>query len=165
MAVLLAIALLGCSPDPTIQNPHNGQDGAFKARHKNQPQILPVAARAFIRGEVIELEVAETPAQIELGLMFRDILPDDRGMLFIYKRASIARFWMKNVSSPLDMIFLLEGEITAVLHSVPPCSGEMCPVYGPESPVDMVIELRGGRSEGLGLAVGDRVEVEFLTRD
>lgn len=162
LALLLGIAVLSCSSNYLVPNSLKGQGHTPGNRRENKPQFMPVTARAVIKGDVIELEVARTPEQIALGLMFRDDLPVDRGMLFIYEPAAIARFWMKNVSMALDMIFLLEGEITAIAHSVPPCRSAVCPVYGPDSLVDRVIELRAGRAEGLGLAVGDRIRVEFL---
>jgi uncharacterized protein len=125
------------------------------------PQKLPVAA-GFTMGEVrIDLEVARTPREMALGLMHRHDLPDDRGMLFAFKAPTVARFWMKNVPIPLDMIFLRRGEIIHIARSVPPCRSRICPVYGPASPVDQVIELGGGRAEELGLKEGGRIEVEF----
>jgi uncharacterized membrane protein (UPF0127 family) len=61
------------------------------------------------------------------------------------------------------MIFLREGEVKAIASAVPPCQTDNCPVYGPEETlIDQVIELRGGRANELGLAVGDRIEVDFL---
>lgn len=69
---------------------------------------------------------------------------------------------MKNVVIDLDMIFLNGDEVVAIAADVPPCTTEPCPLYGPELPVDQVIELRGGRAAELGVQVGDRLEIEFL---
>ncbi len=165
MAVIFVIALLGCYSTPMIHKRLKAQDDASQNQHENRPQLLPVSAKAFIKGEMIELEVAWTPAQIASGLMHRDALPDNRGMLFILEPAEIARFWMKDVSIYLDMIFLREGEITDIAHFVPPCRSGVCPLYGPDCPVDQVIELRGGRAEELGLEAGDSICVEFLNVD
>lgn len=128
----------------------------------NEPQYLPVGAKALINGELFELEVARTSKQVARGLMFRDFIPDNRGMLFIFEPASVARFWMKNVPVELDIIFLRDGFITYIASSVSPCEGIVCPIYGPESPVDRVLELRGGRAEELGLKVGGSIEVVFI---
>jgi hypothetical protein len=69
---------------------------------------------------------------------------------------------MKNTKIPLDMVFLKDGEVKAIEADVPPCTADPCPSYGPETPIDQVIELRGGRAAELGLKVGDRVSVKFL---
>lgn len=132
-------------------------------KQENQGQMLPIKAIAIMGGEKIKLEVTETPEQQALGLMFRQDLPDTQGMLFSFAPPRQVRFWMKNVKIPLDMVFLLQGEIKAIASSVPPCYSNSCPTYGPDNTViDQVIELRGGRAAELGLAVGDRVVIEFL---
>ncbi len=126
-------------------------------------QILPVSARAILGDETIDLEVTSTPQQQALGLMYRRELPDNRGMLFGFDPPRPVSFWMKNVRIPLDMIFVRDGKITAIESDVPPCQSRVCPTYGPSTPVDGVIELRGGRAAELGLQVGDRVEIEFFS--
>jgi hypothetical protein len=138
---------------------------AFAFESQPQGQILPIAAKTEIQGQIIELEVAETAIQQATGLMFRESLPDNRGMLFSFERPRITNFWMKNVTIPLDMIFLRDGEVMAIFSSVPPCPrsyGEDCPVYGSNIAIDQVIELRGGRAKELGLKVGDRITINFL---
>ncbi|MEB3280781.1 MAG: DUF192 domain-containing protein [Lyngbya sp.] len=129
---------------------------------KNLGQMLPVTAQTTIGGEVIELEVARTPTQQQLGLMYRTSLPDNRGMLFSFSPPRVVGFWMKNCKISLDMIFIRDGVVQGIQVSAPPCTSEPCPTYGPEVPVDQVIELRGGRAQELGLKPGDRIEIEFL---
>lgn len=123
-------------------------------------QQLPITAKTVLGGEEIFLEVAETPAQQALGLMYRDALPDDRGMVFPMNRPRPVRFWMMNVPVALDMVFIYQGTIQYIAAEVPPCTMAPCPTYGPDSQlVDHVIELRAGRAEELGLQVGDTVEI------
>lgn len=124
-------------------------------------QTLPITATTDIKGQVIELEVAQTRQQQATGLMFRKSLPDNRGMLFSFAQPQVTSFWMKNVSIPLDMIFLYQNKVKAIASNVPPCTTNPCPVYGPNTIIDRVIELRGGRAEELGLKVGDSVKIEF----
>lgn len=120
-------------------------------------QLLPVSVNTIIADRAIGLEVANTPEEQATGLMFRTELPDDRGMLFPIAPARNVRFWMRNVFIELDMVFLREGVVQAIIPNVPPCLSETCPNYGPDVPVDGVIELRGGRAAQLGLKVGDRI--------
>ena len=127
-------------------------------------QILPVSVNAIVGDRAlaepsqrIGLEVAKTPQEQAIGLMFRTELPDDRGMLFPIAPARNVRFWMKNVLIELDMVFLREGVVQAIIPNVPPCLSDTCPNYGPDVPVDGAIELKGGRAAQLGLKVGDRI--------
>ncbi len=133
----------------------------------NLAQILPVAAWVELGGEVIELEVTRTVDEQATGLMYRDSLADDRGMLFSFEPARPVQFWMKNVVIDLDMVFVHEGKIVGIAEDVPPCDSTPCATYGPGFGVlvDQVIELRGGRAAELGVAVGDAVVVKPLTDD
>ncbi|MEO1095627.1 MAG: DUF192 domain-containing protein [Cyanobacteria bacterium J06638_28] len=128
-----------------------------------QGQMLPITAEVELGGQKIGLEVARTRQQQSIGLMHRDAMPDDRGMLFPFAPARPVNFWMKNVRIPLDMVFIYEGQIVAIANDVPPCAADPCPSYGPERQlVESVIELRGGLAEELGLQVGDDVNIFVL---
>ena len=134
---------------------------------KNQAdlgQVLPISAQAEIGGQIIQLEVAETPHQQALGLMYRTELADDRGMLFPFNPPRRVSFWMKNVSISLDMIFLFQGAVVAIAADVPPCTSAPCDVYGPggRQLVDQVIELRGGRAAELDIQVDGVITINPL---
>jgi len=118
----------------------------------------------MISGKLIELEVARTVQQQTTGLMYRASLPDNRGMLFAFNPPIAVSFWMKNVQINLDMVFMYQGKVTFVAANVPPCRSEPCPVYGPGTVIDQVIELRGGRAKELGIKVGDRITIQYLSR-
>lgn len=132
--------------------------------YTSRGQVLPITAQAIIKKKIIELEVAQTREQQAKGLMFREALPDNRGMLFPFPEPKIARFWMHNVPVALDMIFIKDSQIVEIAESVPPCTTrpQNCPVYGPDTTVDGVIELRSRRAKELKLAVGDSIEIRFL---
>ncbi|MDJ0516613.1 MAG: DUF192 domain-containing protein [Trichodesmium sp. MO_231.B1] len=120
-------------------------------------QVLPITAKAQISGQIINLEVAKTPKEQAMGLMYRTELADDQGMLFSFDPPRKVDFWMKNCKISLDMIFIRSGVVKAIALDVPPCLADPCPVYGSGVPVDRVIEVRGGRITELGLKVGDRI--------
>lgn len=126
-------------------------------------QQLPIEAYVWVGDRRLELEVARTRQQQAMGLMYREELPDDRGMVFPFNPPRPVSFWMKNVRINLDMIFLFEGDVVGLAEDVPPCEtvASRCPTYGPGDRVlvDAVIELRGGRAAELGIEVGDRLEV------
>ncbi|MEG4996809.1 DUF192 domain-containing protein [Microcoleus sp. B4-D4] len=157
------IFLLGCSPAlPVADAGVTGILASQSPTATTSGQVLPISARARIADRQIELEVAKTSEQQAMGLMYRTSLADDRGMLFEFKPARWVNFWMKNCQISLDMIFLRDGVVTAIAAEAPPCTAEPCPTYGPDTPVDRVIELRGGRAAELGVKVGDRIEIEFF---
>ena len=167
LMILLAVTFLGCTSSSL---PHSNTDKITKTSEQkkiavspsNSAQILPVTAKTTINQTIIELEVAQTQKQQALGLMFRQSLPKNRGMLFPFDEPQITQFWMKNVTISLDMIFLYQGEVKAIAEDVPPCVADPCPVYGPNILIDRVLELGGGRAKELNLQVGDRLKIEFL---
>ncbi len=135
-------------------------EGPTGNRTPSLGQQLPITAKTILGGEEIFLEVAATPAQQALGLMYRDALPADRGMVFPMNRPRSVRFWMMNVPVALDMLFIYQGQIRYIVAEVPPCPADPCPTYGPDNQlVDHVIELRAGRAAELGLQVGNSVEI------
>jgi uncharacterized protein len=102
------------------------------------------------------VEVAETPAQMEQGLMFRRTMAPDAGMLFDYKTPTVATMWMRNTLIPLDMLFVdAQGRIVNIHERAVPQSLD---VIAAASPVRAVIELNGGTAARLGIAPGDRVQ-------
>ncbi|MEL6813486.1 MAG: DUF192 domain-containing protein [Cyanobacteria bacterium J06598_3] len=167
MCVLLASCSIPDGPDPVSGEGYSGSDPTVGQAAEpeitlNGPgQLLPVTATAEIKGLVFDLEVARTPQEQSLGLMFRSALPDNRGMLFPFETARRASFWMKDVPVALDMVFLRNGEVIAIAPSVPPCPALPCPSYGPGNEiVDSVLELRSGRAAEIGLQAGDSIVIQ-----
>jgi uncharacterized membrane protein (UPF0127 family) len=159
---MLAILIVGCSsPTPAITQ--TDSSGSQTQSKKNVGQQLPITGRAVApSGTTVDLEVARTQQQQEMGLMYRTALPSNRGMLFEFPSAQPVSFWMKNTYIPLDMVFLRNGVVKYIASAVPPCTSDPCPTYGPSLPINQVIELRSGRAAELGLKIGDPVKIEFL---
>jgi uncharacterized protein len=122
-----------------------------------QAQQLPLTAYTVINNNRIDIEVAQTPEQQEIGLMFRKSIAPNRGMLFPFSPSRPVSFWMKNCLMPLDMVFIRSERVIAIAAKVPPCRQDPCPTYGPKAPVDNVLELAAGRAASLGLRVGDTI--------
>ena len=102
-----------------------------------------------------QVEIAATPAEQKRGLMFRQSLAPDRGMLFTYAKPQPAAFWMKNTLIPLDIIYIApNGRVLSIARNARPhdetpiASGGM--ILG-------VLEIAGGRAAQLGVLPGDRV--------
>jgi uncharacterized membrane protein (UPF0127 family) len=101
------------------------------------------------------VEVAATPEQQEVGLMFRRSLPPNHGMIFPYDPPQQVAFWMKNTLIPLDIIYIRQnGTIARITNAE---AMDLTPLPSGE-PVVAVLEIRGGRAKELGIRAGDRVE-------
>jgi uncharacterized membrane protein (UPF0127 family) len=101
------------------------------------------------------VEVAGDPGRQSRGLMFRESLADNHGMLFDFPRPEPVEFWMRNTLISLDIIFIGEGgHILNIAERTTPRSDDPVPSVGP---VRGVLEIRGGRAEELGVRPGDRV--------
>lgn len=96
-------------------------------------------------GFAVTVEVAADDSTRQQGLMFRDRLADDRGMIFIFPSIGEYAFWMKNTLIPLDMIWLDDQrKVVRVSHDVPPCKADPCPSYPPNVQARYVLELAAG---------------------
>ncbi|MDQ2859429.1 MAG: DUF192 domain-containing protein [Pseudomonadota bacterium] len=102
-----------------------------------------------------KVEVADTDATREKGLMFRKAVAADRGMLFDFKAPRPVAFWMKNTLIPLDMLFIAaDGHVVSIARDAVPLSEAPIPSGGA---VLGVLELRGGRAAEIGAEPGDKV--------
>jgi uncharacterized membrane protein (UPF0127 family) len=101
------------------------------------------------------VELALTPAQQQLGLMYRRELAPDAGMLFVFPQPQPTAFWMKNTLIPLDMLFIAaDGRIADIHERAVPLSEANIPA---RVPVKAVLELNGGTVARLGIKPGDIV--------
>jgi uncharacterized protein len=108
----------------------------------------------FPSGVSVRAEVARTPAEIELGLMYRKSVPEGTGMLFDMGQTGMYRFWMKNTLVPLDMIFLdAAGVIVGIVANAKPLDPTMC---GVQSTSRYVLEVPDGWAARQRVAVGQR---------
>ena len=103
----------------------------------------------------IAIEVAETPEDMAMGLMFRTQLSDTAGMLFPSPAPREATMWMRNTYIPLDMVFIrADGVVHRIAAMTQPLSEE---IVASQGPVLAVLELAGGNASRLGIKPGDKV--------
>jgi hypothetical protein len=138
--VALALQLTACRGDPRVViATRGGSEAAF------------------------EVEVADTPAKREMGLMYRRELPDDRGMLFIFPDESVLTFWMQNTPIPLDMIFIgSDLKIAGIVRDAVPFTTSARSVGAPSR---YVLEINGGAAQKRGIEVGDKVRFEGISAE
>lgn len=111
----------------------------------------------------VKVELAQSPEEKIMGLMFRQELGHGRGMLFVYESPQPLTFWMKNMQISLDILFI--GEDLSINHiesDVPPCHAQDdtdCPQYGSDKPTLYVLEVPAGMVAAEGIELGDRVSL------
>ena len=118
-------------------------------------KIEPLTIATGSDAAMFTVEIADNEALRERGLMFRQRLPADHGMLFDFGAPRQTAMWMKNSYIPLDMLFIrADGSIAYIAENTVPNSLD---VIGVREPVLAVLELAGGTAGKLGIRAGDKV--------
>lgn len=108
---------------------------------------------------LVDVEVAETDEQRQYGLMNRESLPRDQGMVFVFFRDTKGPFWMKNTLIPLSIAFFdLNGKILKILD-MEPCEADPCPLYDPGVVYRGALEVTQGTFDRWGVEEGDFVHL------
>ncbi len=145
---LLLVALAACrAPGERAGGPDAASQPARVVLQGPSGRVSPVA-----------VEVMRTAPEQERGLMYREKLGPDEGMLFVFTESADHAFWMKNTLLPLDMIFIDERhEVVGVIERATPLSTEPRSVGRPSR---FVLEVNGGFAAAHGVRVGDRARFE-----
>jgi len=124
--------------------------------------LLPegkITKNIVINNNTIIAEVANTPAKRAEGLMFRDYLGENEGMLFVFDNEDYHSFWMLNTKIPLDIIWINEDKrIVDIERNLQPCSSN-CPLYSPDEKALYVLEVNANYTFENDIKVGDEVEL------
>ena len=125
------------------------------------PLVTPVVVSILLpSGSRVRAELADTPERRRTGLMFRDALAPDGGMLLAFPEDDFHGIWMKNCRIALDLLWLdAGGGVVDVVEAAPPCSADPCDSYQPHQPARSVLELPAGTARREGLARGSRLQV------
>lgn len=115
------------------------------------------------KSHCFDVEVARTAEEQSRGLMFREKLEQDRGMLFIFNKEAEYPFWMKNTLIPLDIIWINENkEVVFIGENVQPCKNDsFCPSISPGKNAKYVLEINAGVSKEIGLKTDDKLNFEI----
>jgi uncharacterized membrane protein (UPF0127 family) len=158
--LFLVFPLLGCG-DGANSSP--AARGAPASTEQQTGQPAPGADGQVTRtveirigGEPVTAEIADNDALRARGLMYRDSLPENRGMLFVYATAQVRSFWMRNTRIPLDIAFIdANGVILNVLQMEPQSDDN----YFSRGPMMYALEMNQGWFEAHGVGPGDRLEL------
>jgi len=115
-----------------------------------------------IGGKRFSVEIADTQQKQALGLMYRDEMAADHGMLFIFPNEAPRSFWMKNCRIALDIMYF-DKDLNMVSASLDtqPCRVSRCPSYPSKAPAMYVLELNAGKATELGVGPGDRLTLDL----
>jgi len=112
--------------------------------------------RVMLKDRTFSVELATEPKEQALGLMFRDGMADDHGMLFIFPTSATRAFWMKNTRIPLDIFYFDQDlRLVNVAQNAKPCRTPLCPTYASSGPARYVLELNAGKAAELDVEPGD----------
>lgn len=125
--------------------------------------LMPSSNDRFVQvflpdGTVITSELAVTDEERLTGLMFREKINPDQGMLFIFDQEDVHPIWMKNMKIPIDILWLdNDKRIVHIEQNVPPCVTDDCPSYAGLTPSKYVLELKQGGVKAHALELFDRI--------
>ena len=123
---------------------------------KNFNQVLVDNGEKIIK---IDAEIADKDEERMNGLMFRENLSENKGMLFVFDNEETRTFWMKNTLIPLDMIFIGKNlEIVDIKYAVP-CKEEPCTLYTSEKPAKYVLEVNANFTAKNKIKIGDKLSI------
>lgn len=117
-------------------------------------------AQVTVGPATFQAEVARTQQDRRHGLMFRQELPRDQGMLFVQPPGP-AVFWMKNTAISLDLLYFdANGQLLQIVADVPPCTTPNCPLYPSQTKnVRYILEINAGEAARRGIQVGDSLQL------
>lgn len=155
LLILALIAIFTYQPSrKSVSSPpiQTNQPSAYEFVKQGEVRFM-TAKQTFITA--VDVELAQDDAERQLGLMYRDKMAENQGMLFVFEDETTRSFWMKNTVLSLDMIFInAKNEIVTIQKSTTPYSEES---YASTKPAKYVLELNAGFTDKYKIAVGDRI--------
>lgn len=134
--------------------------------YDNDPKVSEAGfdtGRVLLGGEddevFVEVEIAQTPDERAKGLMDRDSLQDDAGMMFLFFEPTTSGFWMKDTRIPLSIAFIGEDQTILEIIDMEPCTEDPCPLYQPSVEYTAALEVNQGAFEEWGIGEGDTVRL------
>jgi uncharacterized membrane protein (UPF0127 family) len=153
----------GTRPAPSAERPggqNDQNDQNEKTPTGTEPTVVFQSGNPPVR---VLVEVARKPRELQRGLMYREHLPPERGMLFLFDEERVQSFWMKNTLIPLDMIFVASDmTVAGVVENAEPQTTTPRQV---QKASQYVVEVNAGWAHQHRVAAGTKVRFENVARD
>ncbi len=153
ISLFCVVWMNGCSEPDAVQ------------KHSMPPGALgPLRTMEFeIKGVPVEIEVAVTQREQSQGLMYRESMPENHGMLFVYTEPRYMHFWMKNTKIPLSIAYMKEDGTISNIEKMDPPSNPLEPLqhYNSRYKCLYALEMNQGWFEKHGITVGDTLDLPF----
>lgn len=107
----------------------------------------------------IDVQIARTDQQRQIGLMGRTSMPDNVGMAFVFEGEHQGGFWMKDTLIPLSIAFIDSGGEIVDILDMEPCEADPCPIYTPDAAYSIALETNIGAFDEWGIEAGDTAEL------
>ncbi|MGH3023054.1 MAG: DUF192 domain-containing protein [Gaiellaceae bacterium] len=161
LAVLVAL-LVACGGDEESAAPTTspGTTSAPATTGEEEDAGPRVVIETEAGEVVLDVEVADSAEERQVGLMNRESLPRDAGMIFLFEENSSGGFWMKNTLIPLSIAFADAGGSILRILDMEPCEADPCEIYDPGVFYRSALEVNQGAFERLGVEEGDRLRLE-----
>jgi uncharacterized protein len=152
VAASAGVLAIGNLPDSAFAQQPAPQQATKNPEGPTDPLLIVSGGKSL----PFKVEMADTPQESEMGLMYRASMPKDHGMIFDFRPSREISMWMKNCVFPQDMLFLDEtGTVIAIVENARPGSERL---ISPGFPIASVLELNGGVTKEMGIKTGDKVQ-------
>lgn len=153
--ILVSVGVAACREEPRMASadaPSESPRAEPSFRKHGELVIMSPESRVKVK---IDIEIAESPDEVQIGLMGRSRMEENQGMLFLFSGEDYRSFWMKNTVLPLDMLFInADMEIVTIQADTTPFSEQS---YPSSRPARYVLEVNAGFARDHGIRLGDRV--------
>ena len=159
--VCCLLSAICCLPSANCRPP-KGQS-AVRTSQSAVPESPRVPKQKLVVGrDTVLVEVASSEEQRNVGLMFRTVMPEDEGMLFVFDRDDVYAFWMRNTELPLSIAFIERSGRIADIQDMAP--HDETSRHAPQVPVRYALEMNQGWFERHGVETDDSIQVGTLTK-
>ena len=156
ISVFVLSYMCACEKEKRSTTSSISADSINEIKFHREGELAFISKESRKKIQTIYIEIADTPGELEAGLMYRRTMADTEGMLFVFKKAKARFFWMKNTYIPLDMIFVDENmKIVKIEKNTIPISEENIPTH---KNTLYTVEVNAGFCDRYGINVGDYIQ-------
>jgi uncharacterized protein len=156
ISVFVLSYMCACEKEKLSATSSMSVDSLNEVKFHREGELAFISRESRKKIKTIDIEIADTPKELEAGLMYRRKMADTEGMLFVFDKAKARLFWMKNTYIPLDMIFVdAHMKILQIEKNTTPMSEERIPTH---KNTLYTVEVNAGFCDRYGINVGDYIQ-------